>query len=344
MAPNTPKDRTAFVWVCVALVAVAILFLSFFLGPCRLYSQSPTKAGISESSSTRAKVVEESDRVTAERLGEKLFNDPILSENGKVSCATCHLPDRGYSSGGLPPALGGGTLARRAPPVWNRAKGKSFFWDGRADSLEDQVYGPLTAKDEMGNKTVGHALNRINRIGGEYRKMFGEVYPQWGVTDFTLAMALAAYEKTLSSPKTRADDYLSGENKQTLNPAEARGAALFFGRARCYVCHSGPQMTDESFHNTGVGWDPDGRLFRDNGRYNVTRKDADTGKFKTPGLRGCKAAAPYMHDASLKTLRDVVEFYGKGGVRGAPFLDRDLRPIDLSGRDRDDLVAFLEVL
>ena len=160
-----------------------------------------------------------------------------------------------------------------------------------------------------------------------------------GVTSANLARALASFERVLLTGSTRIDRFRAGE-VQALNENERHGLWLYESRGRCWRCHSGPNFTDEDFHNTGVSW---GKTPADTGRHEVTGHEADRGRFKTPSLRGLTATAPYMHDGSMATLTDVVEFYSRGGVNN-PNLDPALAPLGLSKADARDLVAFLKAL
>lgn len=261
--------------------------------------------------------------------GRRLFNDPILSGNGKVSCATCHDRTKGFTSGGLPPSLKGGKLARRAPTLNNVGNRKALFWDGRAKTLEEQALGPITHPDEM---------------GADLETMTSQVSAKYGrrITPADVAKALAAYERTLTTPPTKVDAYLAGTGR--LSAAEERGWAVFKGKGLCYKCHTGPDLTDDDLHATGHG-----DMVKDAGLYAITKDRRDRGKFRTPPLRNCKANAPYMHDAGLKTLADVVEFYDRGGVQRpgdtpAPNVSPWVRPLGLTTQEKQDLVALLEAL
>lgn len=268
-------------------------------------------------------------------LGKKLFFDTNLSANGKVSCGTCHLPERGYTSGGLPPRLQGGKLARRAPTIVNVAYGRSFFWDGRASTLEEQAVGPLTNPDEMGEQSLNDIVRRLDGLG--YARIFQEAYADGGpVTSMRMIRAITEFERTIQNVDGPFDLYLRGPGNL---PLEARrGFDLFRGKAHCYKCHDSKVFTDHKFHNTGM-------IDRDAGRMKITLKPEDFRAFKTPTLRGVKDCAPYMHDGSIKTLEDVVEFYNKGGARpGNLTVDKEIKPLNLTPREKRDLVEFLKVL
>lgn len=283
--------------------------------------------------------------LTEERvaLGRRLFFDGRLSGNGKVSCASCHQPNHGFAS---PDAravgINGQMGTRNAPSLLNRAYGESFFWDGRAKSLEEQALKPIASKHELGSsvKDVIARLTADPQYVKEFRTAFGK--PEDGgeaVTAANLAKALGSFQRTLLLGDSPIDRFRGGD-VTALTDDERQGLWLFESKARCWKCHSGNDFTDEKFHNTGVSW---GGEPPDLGRFVVTGKVPDVGKFKTPTLRGVALTAPYMHDGSVKTLREVVEFYNRGGQPN-PNLDRDMQPLKLSKREVLQLVAFLQAL
>jgi cytochrome c peroxidase len=271
------------------------------------------------------------------RLGRRLFFDPILSGDGTVSCASCHQPAHGFA-GPTPYAvgIGGQRTSRNAPTLLNRAYGKAFFWDGREPTLEGQALRPIENPLEMG-ASLPEAVRRL-RAHREYPALFREVFPD-GVTAPNVGRALASFERVLLTGDSRVDRFRAGDVR-TLGERERHGLWLYESRGRCWRCHSGRNLTDEAFHNTGVGW---GKEPADPGRYAVTHQESDRGRFKTPTLRGLTATAPYMHDGSLATLEDVVEFYNRGGVRN-PHLDEAIVALGLSKEEVGDLVAFLKAL
>jgi len=270
-------------------------------------------------------------------LGRKLFFDPVLSLDRTISCATCHDPRHGLAAH-EPTAVGimGRRGRRNAPTVFNAALGQSFFWDGRATSLEEQALKPIENPNELGN-SVDEVLRRL-RGDADYSGRFEAEFAD-GVTAANLARAIASFERTLLVGDTRVDRFLAAQDR-TLSTAERQGLWLFDSRGRCWMCHAGPNFSDNKFHNTGVSW---GKEPLDLGRFDVTKRDEDRGRFKTPTLRGVAHTGPYMHDGSIKTLREVIEFYNRGGGRN-PNLDTAVQPLNLSSDDIDNLIALLEAL
>jgi cytochrome c peroxidase len=269
-------------------------------------------------------------------LGRRLFFDPILSHDRSVACATCHRPDHGFASpDALPPGIGGKRGTRRAPSLFNRAYGSAFFWDGRTGTLEEQALEPIANPVEMGS-SVGDAVARLKADAG-YKDRFAAAFDD-GVTAPNLGKALAAFERVLLRGDSPIDIFRERGEREAMTDAERHGLWLYESKGQCWRCHSGKNFTDEGFHNTGVTWGG-----ADLGRFAVTKSDADRGKYKTPTLRGVKLTGPYMHNGSLKTLDDVVEFYNRGGGAN-PHLDPALRPLNLSKDELADLVAFLKAL
>jgi cytochrome c peroxidase len=276
--------------------------------------------------------------LTAERvaLGRKLFFDPILSADNTVACATCHRPDKGFSSGDAKPrGIRDQALKRKAPSLFNRAYGTAFFWDGREATLEAQALKPIEDPTEMGSK-LDDVLKRLQEHK-EYKTQFDKAFPD-GVTVANLGKAIAGFERVLLRGDSAVDRFRRNGDHAALNPAERHGLWIYESKGRCWRCHSGANFTDEQFHNTGVSWGKD-----DKGRFAITKHDDDRGKFKTPTLRGVALSGPYMHDGSLKRLEDVVEFYNGGGGAN-PKLDSVLGPLGLTKEEMSDLVAFLKAL
>jgi cytochrome c peroxidase len=283
----------------------------------------------------------EGNEPTPERvaLGKRLFFDPRLSGDGEMSCATCHNPALGWSDG-LPTAKGhkGAILARATPTIVNSAYNDIFMWDGRKRTLEEQALGPMEAQAEM-NTDLPKLYQWLN-ADGEYRTLFQKAYPGKGINAETLAMAIAAYERTVVSNNSPFDRWVKGE-KGALTKQQVRGFKLFVGKANCVVCHSAPNFTDNGFHNLGLSSfsvaEPD------LGRFGQKPIASMRGAFKTPTLRDVERTAPYFHDGSARSLLEVVEHYDKGGVVKNS-LSPNMKPLNLSRQEKEDLVAFMRAL
>lgn len=269
-------------------------------------------------------------------LGRRLFFDPVLSTDGTLSCASCHQPPRYFTDGRTRPiGVDGHEGARNVPSILNAAYGRTFFWDGRAESLEAQVLQPIRGEGELG---LGlEELTRRLEEREDYRTAFRDAFGEGEVSPERVARALASYLRTLRSGDAPIDRFLHGDTA-ALPPEAKRGFRLFVGRANCGVCHLAPLFTDHRFHNTGVSWGSP-----DQGRFAVTGREEDRGAFRTPSLRNVAMTAPYMHDGSLATLEDVIEHYDGGG-RPNPALDEEILPLDLTPREKRQLIAFLESL
>ncbi|NIQ00440.1 MAG: cytochrome-c peroxidase [Nitrospinaceae bacterium] len=272
-------------------------------------------------------------------LGKMLYFDPRLSGDNSISCATCHHPDKGWGDG-QPRAIGfgGKELGRHSPTVINSGYFAVQFWDGRAPSLEEQAKGPIQAPGEM-NQNPEELVKELNAIP-EYKEQFGKVFGESGITLDNIAKAIAAFERTVVSTNSPYDKYMAGD-KSAMSASAVSGMNLFFGKAMCVVCHNGPVFTDSGFHNIGVK--QQGPLKEDLGRFNVTKDPADKGAFKTPGLRSVSLSPPYMHDGSEATLKDVVDFYNRGGDV-AENRSGVITPLGLNDQEVLDLVEFLKAL
>lgn len=247
-------------------------------------------------------------------LGRRLFFDKRLSRDGTLACASCHDPKLAFSDGRmLTRGIDGAEGTRNAPALINRGYGRTFFWDGRAKSLERQVIEPILNPKELA-LTPAELERRTKMSAAE------------------VTAALASYVRSIRSGDSRFDRYVGGQT-DALSDLERAGLAVFRGKGHCNTCHVGPNFTDEQFHNTGVAW-RDGRL---------TDIGAGKGDFKTPTLREVARTAPYMHDGSLATLEEVVEYYDKGGNIN-PGLDSDLRSLQLAPEEKRALVMFLRSL
>jgi len=280
-------------------------------------------------------------------VGRRLFYERKLSADGSLSCASCHNPVNGFTDGRPHSSgVGGKVGTRNAPTLINAAYTPSQFWDGRAPSLEEQAGGPIANPIEM-NQSHDVSVAKL-QADASYRADFEKAFGPGPVTFGRVKNAIASFERTLISGNSAFDRYQFGGDKKALNPAAVRGLEIFRDakRGNCSSCHTIGEtyalFTDGKFHNIGAGVNGEGDL-TDVGRFTETKTEADTGAFKTPTLRNIAKTAPYMHDGSLKTLKDVVDFYAGGG-NSNPYLDKEIKAIKLSGKDRADLIEFLEAL
>jgi cytochrome c peroxidase len=289
------------------------------------------------------------NRATAETiaLGHRLFFDPILSGNNSVSCASCHKPQFGFADN-QPLSKGAteNTSSRNAPSLLNTAYFTSLFWDGRASSLEQQVRSPIESPEEMAN-TVPTVEQRLNS-NRSYQQEFAKAWGSGPITFEMVEKSIASFERTLLSGNSPFDRWKYGHDQKAVSSSVKRGYNVFSSpkKGNCAVCHVIGQkcalFTDNKFHDIGVGVQS-GQI-SDPGLSRVTHNEADRGKFKTPSLRNIGLTAPYMHDGSLKDLKQVLDFYIGAGNSHAN-LDKEIHTLDfLTGQERRDLLAFLNSL
>ncbi len=311
------------------------------------------RAGLAKNPLTRAKI----------ELGRQLYFDPRLSVDSTVSCASCHNPTEGYSANtktgvGIRGQLGG----RNSPVSFNRILSGPQFWDGRAESLEAQAVGPLQNPIEMGftHEGVVKRLGEMPVYKKQFEKIFGDL------TIDRVGQAIAAFERVLVTAPSPYDHNEQLQSFAALDPDDIaedqdlaakyaaakaavaaqpmsdeakRGREIFFSeKGNCTACHVGANLADENYHNIGIGMD---KPEPDVGRFAVTKDPADTGAFKTPTVRNVALSAPYMHDGSVATLEEVVEWYDKGGHPN-PNLSAKIRPLKLSAQEKADLVDFMK--
>ncbi|MFQ5724386.1 MAG: cytochrome-c peroxidase [Terriglobia bacterium] len=285
-------------------------------------------------------------------LGRRLYYDPILSVDNTIACSSCHHPEFGFAdpkpfSAGVGGKLGG----RNAPTVINAAYFTTQFWDGRAPSLEKQAEGPVQNPVEMAHTLEG-AVEKLQNHP-DYPALFREAFGTDRITYEMAERAIASFERTVINANSPFDRWFYGGDETAVSAAAKRGFEVFRDpqKGNCAVCHTVGEnfalFTDNKFHNLGVGvtytttGEPE---FSDLGRYEVTKNEADKGAFKTPTLRSVALTAPYMHDGSLATLKDVIDFYVGGGNSNSN-LDENIHAlVDLTGQEREDLLAFLESL
>jgi cytochrome c peroxidase len=279
-------------------------------------------------------VVPEDNPITDEKveLGKRLFFDPRLSGNNVQSCSSCHQPQAGYGDN-LSTFIGfeGFEGHRNSPTVINSAYYSEYFWDGRASSLEEQAQGPITSEVEM-NQDLDELVDEL-KVVPEYVKDFEVAFSE-DINANNILKAIATFERTILVKDTAFDKYLAGDNSAITEEAK-KGMVLFTGKASCIVCHTTPTLSDGKYYNLGIE--------DDEGRSAVTNNDADKGAFRTPTLRGVTHTGPYMHNGSLATLKDVVDFYNKGGGTDAN-KNNLIQPLNLTDEEVKQLIAFLETL
>jgi cytochrome c peroxidase len=270
-------------------------------------------------------------------LGKMLFFDTRLSRDRSMSCATCHDPAKGFGDGrALAIGFGGKVLARHSPTVLNAVYNSSQFWDGRAGTLEEQAAGPIMAAAEMNMASEQEVVARLN-LASAYTERFHAAFGE-APSLKNIAKAIASFERTLVTPDSRFDRYLSGD-KSALTEQEKRGLILFIGKASCSSCHNGNNLADNKFHV--LGSTPN--QAEDVGRYAVSKDEKDRGAFKTPTLRNVELTAPYTHNGVFRSLEEVIEFYDEGGGEASNKSDLMLK-LELTKQEKSDLLAFLKSL
>ncbi len=309
-------------------------------------------------------------------LGQKLFYDRRLSFNNTFSCAMCHVPEQGFTSNEMATAIGieGRTVRRNSPTLFNVAFAQSLFHDSRESTLEQQVWSPLLAHNEMANPSIGYVIDKINN-SIDYKELFKKAFGKEADME-TIGMAIASYERTLNSANSAFDQWFYKKDQQALDVMEKRGFQLFTGKAKCSSCHTisknNALFTDHNNHNTGIGYNaamskPNKTQLvqiapgiytevsenliskisetkaNDLGRYEITQEPQDLWKYKTPTLRNIELTAPYMHNGTFETLKQVVEFYNRGGIVNEN-LDPLIKPLNLNESEITDLTAFLKSL
>jgi len=327
--------------------------------PLGLAAGASTIQGLKENPMTRAKI----------ELGRQLYFDPRLSADGTISCASCHHPDNGYAKDtqfgvGIGNQLGG----RNSPVSYNRILSGLQFWDGRAATLEEQAVGPIANPIEMGN-THDACVEDLKKIPG-YQLEFAAVFGRDSMNIDNVAKAIAAFERAIVTGPSPFDYYEEMDKFKQLDPDDLkdlldedknvaatyaaakkgleenpmsesaiRGRTLFFSeRVNCAACHVGANLSDEKYHNLGIGMNA---KEPDIGRAAISGDEKDWGAFKTPTIRNVEHSAPYMHDGSLKTLMDVVEHYNKGGIPNKNLSSKIVK-LNLTQQEKEDLVAFMK--
>ncbi len=308
-------------------------------------------------------------------LGRQLFFDRRLSHNNTLACASCHIPEQGFTSNelALPVGIEGRSVRRNAPALYNVGFAPRLFHDGRETRLEQQVWSPLLAANEMGNPAIGYVLDKLRALD-DYANEFRQAFTGTAITMETLGAALAAYERSLVSANSAFDRWYFGHDPTALSAAARAGFELFRGKGGCATCHqigaTSALFTDYAFHNTGIGFQrsmglsaqssipvgPGTQLalapgavaateapLNDLGRYEITQDPRDRWAYRTPSLRNVALTAPYMHDGSLPALSAVVEFYNAGGIANEA-RDPRLKPLHLTAEEKMQMVEFLKAL
>lgn len=277
---------------------------------------------------------------TEQQLGEKLFFDPILSRDSSVSCASCHKPDHAFAdvtptSKGVFGRIGG----RNTPSCMNMTNRNYYFWDGRAETLEQQALGPIENPIEM-DLPLSLAVKRLMN-NTYYYQSFVSVYERKPSREL-IASALANYQRKLETSNTPFDKFLQGSDTSAMSASAKRGLELFNGKANCFDCHFGVDFTgNDQFRNIGLY---NGKELNDKGRFEVTKKESDIGRFKVPGLRNVAITSPYMHNGLYKTLKEVIEYYNEPDKFVNNSINRDTllnKPLNLTENEKEDLENFL---
>ena len=373
----------------VLILAIPVVMCSAWIGAASVEKWSPEQktmlaslslAGLGPMPADPSNRV--ADNPSAQAFGRKLFFDERLSGNGKVACATCHMPQLGFVDT-TPLAHGIGTTGRRTMPIAGTAYSPWMFWDGRKDSQWSQALGPLESSVEHGGNRAQYAKHIAAFYRKEYETIFGRL-PDLGDKDnvtrvfANMGKAIAAFERTIGFDTTRFDRYVAAELAgrphtagDSLTPEEESGLRLFIGKANCVNCHNGARLTDDHFHNTGV---PVSTLVQmpDSGRaigarqvvgdeFNCLSKYSDAKPdqcselrfavtegaelvraYKTPSLRGVAERAPYMHAGQFTSLEEVIAHYSRASR--APFGKSELKRLQLKPREIQQIEAYLRTL
>ncbi|NIG54381.1 cytochrome-c peroxidase [Chitinophaga sp. Cy-1792] len=283
-------------------------------------------------------------------LGKMLFFDPRLSGSNQISCSSCHDPDLAWADGRRV-SLGNDHLqgSRNTPSLLNIGEAhRTFFWDGRSESLEDQAINPIATHHEM-NMEPPLLAEKLGKIAG-YKNLFQLAYGADNITIDRIVQALAAFEATIKSRTSRFDLFVMGNYKR-LSDQEIQGLHLFRTKARCMNCHNGKYFTDDAFHNIGLTYYQ--RKYEDLGRYTITGDPADVGRFRTPSLRDVMLTRPWMHNGLFDNIEGVINIYNSGMQMMKPkpgqeqdtlfpHTDKLMQPLHLSTDEKQALIAFLQ--
>jgi cytochrome c peroxidase len=278
-------------------------------------------------------------------LGKQLYYDKRLSGDGSRSCYSCHVKEKGLTDG-LPTAVGAyeAKLTRASPTMWNVGYYEALYWDGRSPTLERQVLGAMGGGNmgntgQNGRPSVDDIATKLGQIPG-YKSQFEKVFGANSVNKENMAKALAAFMRTIVSVDSRWVRFRNG-NTGAFSQAAQRGWKIFDEKAKCTNCHDGRLLTDQQFHNVGIGMDA---AKPDVGRAAISKDEKDTGAFKTPTLLDISKSAPYFHDGSAKTLEEAVDVMINGGKKNKYLDETNLKAVKLTAQEKADLMAFLRSL
>lgn len=279
------------------------------------------------------------DPISKETLGSLLFFDPILSKDRTVSCASCHRPEYAFAdTSAVSIGVGGKKGERNTPSAMNLLLDTSFFWDGRAKTLEEQALAPIANPKEM-NLPIDEAIKRL-KGSKKYRRYFQIAFKS-EPTAAHLAKAIASFERTLETSDSPFDNWKFYDDSIAVSEEVKRGFTVFNEKGKCVKCHFGADFTTHEFRNIGLF---DAKQINDSGRSAVTGNAYDIGKFKTPGLRNVAVTAPYMHNGIFKTLKEVIDFYDETERFVPNPFNKDtilISPLGLTPQEKNDLEAFL---
>jgi len=292
-------------------------------------------------------------RTALVELGIRFFHEPRFSRSMEISCASCHAPNKAFTEHTKTSAGHNGLKGdRNSPTLYGIFDNNHFFWDGRAVSLEEQALGPIENPVEMA-MPIAELKEKIKTMSG-YQKDLRKVFGDSNLTVERIAMAISAYERTIIPPRTKFDDFLDGD-VNALDDTELLGLHLFRTKARCMNCHSGKYLSDGEFHNLGLTYYKREK-YEDLGRYNVSKENNETGRFKTPTLRQIANTAPYMHNGLFPSLLGVVNMYNSGmpniqpkteAQKSDPLFPKKsehLKKLNLTKKEKIALVFFLRTL
>ncbi|MBI3665957.1 MAG: c-type cytochrome [Acidobacteria bacterium] len=336
----------------LALLAIGALLAS--LAGCSTAPKQPKKAEVEEKVAWPAIAGYEEMKIPADNpmtrakveLGKQLFYDKRLSGDGSRSCYSCHLKENGLTDG-KPTAIGAyeAKLTRSSPTLWNIGYQSQFYWDGRSGSLEKQAVaawggGNMGATGKDGHPSTDEIGAKLNQIAG-YKDQFQKVFGGPATPD-NVGKAIAAFERTIVPDNSAWVRFNRGNGDVSAFSEEARrGWTIFSEKAKCTNCHDGLLLTDQQYHNVGIGMDAEKP---DVGRFTVTKVDKDTGAFKTPTLLDISKSAPYFHNGSVATLEEATDLMLKGGKKNKYLDTTNLKPMKLTKAERADLLAFLRAL